>query len=272
MTQRIAHLADLHFGTVPGGAAEALASDLHAQEPDAVVVTGDLTQRARPEEFAAARRFFDGLAMPVLAIPGNHDIPAGDLFERLGDPFGRWRAHFRANTEGAITLSDTLIVGLNSARRMALHLDWSAGRLSRRQIARLGSVCSDPRCSRIVLALHHPPFHPDWAAHRRPLGRAARLRAALGRNRIVAVLAGHLHRPFVYEPGHGLPPEIVAGSALSSRHRGHGNSYNLVDVGDRGVAVTVRQRSGDAWHDVPMARLGADRSDVASSRWAEAHW
>lgn len=258
MTGRIAHLSDLHFGTVEDGLDASLAQDLGEQGADAVVVTGDLTQRARAEEFAAARRFLDGLGLPVLAVPGNHDIPAHDLLARFGDPFGRWHAYFGSSTEGTIALRDTLVIGLNTVRRMAAHLDWSAGRISHDQIASIVSKRSERRAHRVVLALHHPPVHPDWAAHRRPLGRGGALRATLGRTGVVAILAGHLHRPLMLEPGRGLPPQIVSGSSLSSRHKGHGNSYNLVDVAPGRIDVTVRHRRGLRWLAAPLRPAGAE--------------
>ncbi|WP_158639038.1 metallophosphoesterase family protein [Elioraea rosea] len=264
MTGRIAHLSDLHFGTVENGLDASLAEDLGEQGADAVVVTGDLTQRAQADEFTAARRFLDGLGLPVLAVPGNHDIPAHDLLARFGDPFGRWHAYFSPSTEGMIALGDTLVIGLNTVRRMAAHLDWSAGRISHEQIASIVSARTERRARRVVLALHHPPVHPDWAAHRRPLGRSRALRATLGRTGVVAILAGHLHRPLMLEQGRGLPPQIVSGSSLSHRHDGHGNSYNLVDVGASRIDVTVRQRRGMRWLAAPIRPGPADLEAVSA--------
>ncbi|MGD8325142.1 MAG: metallophosphoesterase, partial [Gammaproteobacteria bacterium] len=74
---RLLHISDLHFGRpyVPE-AGEALQRIAPSLELDAIVVTGDISQRAKAREFEAARRFLDRLpSVPMLVIPGNHDVP-----------------------------------------------------------------------------------------------------------------------------------------------------------------------------------------------------
>jgi 3',5'-cyclic AMP phosphodiesterase CpdA len=87
----IAHISDLHFGAEIPAVVEALAEDVAAAKPDLVAVSGDLTQRARHREYAAAAAFLRALPAPVLAVPGNHDVTAYDLIERFTDPWRRWR-------------------------------------------------------------------------------------------------------------------------------------------------------------------------------------
>ncbi|RUY20638.1 hypothetical protein EN979_36005, partial [Mesorhizobium sp. M7A.F.Ca.US.001.04.2.1] len=73
----IAHLSDLHFGRIDQTVSDALAAEVRAADPDIVVVSGDMTQRARKQEFAQARAFLDTLPYPQLVVPGNHDVPTG---------------------------------------------------------------------------------------------------------------------------------------------------------------------------------------------------
>ena len=85
----IAHLSDLHFGRHDETAAERLLADISEVKPNITVVTGDLTQRARHRQFAAARAFLEKLPRPVVVIPGNHDVPLYDIVERFLGPFER---------------------------------------------------------------------------------------------------------------------------------------------------------------------------------------
>jgi hypothetical protein len=96
---RIAHLSDLHFGHHEQAVADALAADLAAAEVDLLVVSGDFTQVGSEAEFATARGWLDALGLPFLAVPGNHDVPAINLFRRFGSPYGLYRRHISVDTE-----------------------------------------------------------------------------------------------------------------------------------------------------------------------------
>lgn len=71
----IVHLSDLHFGRVDYGLVDPLIDAIREIRPDLVAVSGDLTQRARTAQFIEARRFLDALPKPLIAVPGNHDVP-----------------------------------------------------------------------------------------------------------------------------------------------------------------------------------------------------
>ena len=88
----IVHLSDLHFGRVDPHLLDPLASALQALKPDLVVVSGDLTQRARKTQFAQARAFLDRLPRPQVVVPGNHDIPLYNVFKRFFVPLANFRA------------------------------------------------------------------------------------------------------------------------------------------------------------------------------------
>jgi 3',5'-cyclic AMP phosphodiesterase CpdA len=242
--RRVAHLSDLHFGAVADGAPARLAADLAELAPDLVVVSGDLTQRARAHQFAACRAFFDMLAAPVLAVPGNHDVPRANLLARLFDPFGRWRRHLGRPLEPTWQDEALLVVGINSARGWALHLDWSAGRLSAAQRARIAAFGARRGGRTLLLVLHHPPEHPPDFAWRRGLAAPGLAREAFAAAGAAAVLVGHLHRPDRLD----LPvPELHAGTALSWRDGGNGNSYNVLDIDGGALAVRVRRLGPAGW-------------------------
>ena len=77
------HLSDLHFGTENVACMLAVQQLCESMRPEAVVVSGDLTQRARYAQFYACKHFLDSLNLPYLVVPGNHDIPLYHLWNRF---------------------------------------------------------------------------------------------------------------------------------------------------------------------------------------------
>ena len=63
------HLSDLHFGTENVACMQAIQQLCESMRPEAVVVSGDLTQRARYAQFYACKHFLDSLNLPYLVVP-----------------------------------------------------------------------------------------------------------------------------------------------------------------------------------------------------------
>ena len=93
----IVHVSDLHFGRVDPALLEPLHDAVHELQPDLLVVSGDLTQRARRAQFAAARDFLAGLPQPRIVVPGNHDVPLYDVARRFLAPLARFRRSIEAD-------------------------------------------------------------------------------------------------------------------------------------------------------------------------------
>src|SRR5690606_26580013 len=95
----VLHISDTHFGTEFPDVVEALVALARDQAPELVVLGGDITQRARRGQFEAAGRFVARLPAPVLAVPGNHDIPLFNLLARWRAPYGGYRRIFGHDLE-----------------------------------------------------------------------------------------------------------------------------------------------------------------------------
>jgi len=254
---RIAHLTDVHFGATDPKVVGGLIAELIAAPPDLVVISGDLTMGARRWEFRAARAFIDSLPAPTLCVPGNHDITPYRLVERFFLPYARWREEIAPTTEPVWTDSRVAVLGLNTARRMSRHLDWSRGRVTglglARLVARLAALPRD--LTRIVVA-HHPLLPPEGEVSRQLAGNATRALTAFAAQDVRLVLAGHLHRSYARlsgadaSPGGRGPLVLQGGSATSTRLRGEPNAYNRIIVFDDGrVKIEGRIWAQRGWED-----------------------
>lgn len=265
---RLAHLSDLHFGTDAPGLAVVLADRLRRIAPDLVIVSGDLTQRARPSQFRAARAFLDGLGLPWLAVPGNHDIPLYMLPERLIRPFARYRRHISDDLEPGWADGAVQVQGVNSVNPRT----WQAGRLRPDDVRRTCGGFGDVDGRLRVVAMHHPLMHGPNVRKRLMEGASEALRALAGCGAEV-VLCGHLHAwaaaPMrVREAGRDILL-VQAGSTLSTRLRGELNDFNLLTVAGPELSVE-RWACGEAGDFQPAALHRFLRDGQAWQRLDEA--
>ncbi|MBA4265138.1 MAG: DNA repair exonuclease [Comamonadaceae bacterium] len=225
-------ISDLHFGTEQPTVLEALVALARQQGPDLLVLSGDITQRARTAQFQAARAFVDRLGAPVLAIPGNHDIPLFNLWARLHHPYAQHMAAFGADLEPVQVSPDLLVVGVNTTRaRRHKH-----GEVSRQQVERVARHLVDAEAGQLRVVVVHQPVAVTRTEDVRNLlrGHKAALQrwAAAGAD---VIMGGHIHLPYVL-PLQGLKRPIwavQAGTAVSSRVRsGMPNSVNLLRWGE----------------------------------------
>src|SRR4029453_7727630 len=186
----IVHLSDIHFGRLDPATVDPLRQAISRLAPDLLAVSGDLTQRARRHEFAAARSFLDSLPFKRLVVPGNHDVPLYDVFTRFVTPLAAYR-HAITNDLSPVYRDEELIaVGVNTARSWT----WGEGRINVRQVddvvAQLSGV---PHGLIRIVVTHHPFDLPEGVQEERLLGRARMAMAKLSSAGADLFLAGHLH-------------------------------------------------------------------------------
>ena len=227
-------ISDPHFGTEQPAAVDALVRLVAQLRPRLVVLSGDITQRATAVQFAAAQAFTARLApVPVLAIPGNHDIPLFALCTRLIRPYARYEAAFGVAADREFVDRHWHVVALNTTR------PWrhKQGEVSAQQVAFAAARVRAAAPGAIKVVVTHQPVAVTQARDRVNLvrGHAAAIRAwqTAGAD---LILGGHIHLPFLV-PLHG------AGAGVSSG-AGSENAGRPLWAVQAGTAVSTRIRRG----------------------------
>jgi len=236
----LVHLSDLHFGRVDSAIVAPLVATVEAIKPHLVAVSGDLTQRARSEEFKQARAFLDRLPFPQVVVPGNHDVPLHNVFARFATPFDKYRRWIGDNLEPVFEDEELVVMGINTARRLTI----KDGRVNRRQIAEMQArLCRYADAVMKVIVTHHPFDLPEGAAAGDRVGRARLALEMLAECGADMLLAGHLHLGHTgktamrYPAGDRNAIIVQAGTATSTRGRGELNSFNVIRIDADNVTV-----------------------------------
>jgi 3',5'-cyclic AMP phosphodiesterase CpdA len=247
---RLAHVSDLHVGSVEGDSLQTLITDLAGSGADATIVTGDLTMRARSREYTVAVRALQAFPAPTLVVMGNHDVPLLNPLRRMAVPYQKFRAAVAADLDPVLDLTGARIQGLGSMPRWR----WKSGRVSDRQTRLIRSTFSDaPEDAVRIVAMHHPPSSDHLA---RIAGHSDLEKALVG-SRVDIVLAGHTHVPQVRELQLSAAGrrhrvlEVVAGTATSDRTRGVPRSWWLLELTSGEVRVIEHVGEGTTWRTLP---------------------
>jgi len=226
----LVHLSDLHFGRIDPGLVDPLRRAVRELKPDLVAISGDFTQRARRSQFAAARAFVESLEARTLVVPGNHDSPLYSPPARFVTPLARYRTYISGEREPGSRDDDMIVLGVNTARSLAI----GEGRINQRQVERvLQRLSTVPESVLRVIVTHHPFDLPPGVDARRLLGRSAMAMARLADANADLFLSGHLHISHVSHAvdrydiaGHSAL--IVQAGTVSTRSRGERPSFNVL--------------------------------------------
>ena len=278
---RLLHISDIHCGRsyveAHVAAAEALAAEIAASEAPlaAIIVSGDLSQRARAREFLAARALLGRLerVAPTLVVPGNHDA------EWWKAPFGigarsrvheTWHSVIGRDLEPTLRVPGVSIVGLNSAPGV---MPWTLtpnprdlrvkGGLTRALLddARARLAASPPGDLR-VLVLHHNVLR-GALSNRWGLARPVATLNAIAAMGVDVVCTGHDHEEraeHVERPSGSML--VSTANTLSNRARGkRAASLNFIEATATEVAVTVWHFDAEGRTFTMQQRTAAPRRD-----------
>ena len=229
----IVHLSDLHFGRVDPVVLEPLRSRIEALEPHLLVVSGDLTQRAKPRQFREAKAFLETLPKPQLVVPGNHDVPLFNVFQRVLVPLGKYKRIVTRDLTPEFIDDEIAVIGVNTARSFV----WKDGSINSKQVAHVKSRICDLDDSVVKIVVTHHPFDvPEDYDDSEIVDKAARAMVAFAECGADVLLAGHLHKTHTTQSserykiaGHSALL-VQAGTATSTRARGETNTFNCLKV------------------------------------------
>jgi 3',5'-cyclic AMP phosphodiesterase CpdA len=258
----VLQVSDPHFGTEVPAVVDALQALAERERPEVAIWSGDITQRARAAQWAAATRVARQLgAAHTLALPGNHDIALFNLAARLFRPYAGFARAFGSDLAPVLSLPDLLVLGVNTTRR------WrhKHGEVSDAQIdavaARLAQAT--PQQWRVVVT--HQPMDALRAEDRVHVVRGApRALARWAEAGCDLVLGGHIHLPWLstHRAASRAVGILQAGTAVSRRtRRDVPNSVNLLRVAARPTPLTIER-----WDYVD--HRGGQRFALAE----QAHW
>ena len=261
----ILHVSDLPFGPpFVEPVAQALLEAAHQLEIDLIVASGDFTQRAKPEQFAAARAFLDKLPRaPLVVTPGNHDVPLWRVLERITDPYRWYKELIHPELDYVLRLDTAVVVSINTTSPLRHTVN---GRVEPWQLefVERGFAGTPPGVPRILVAHHHFAPAPDYErpnvipGAKRAMDRFAQLNVDL-------ILGGHLHRAYIGNSLDVYPgPDreqgiIIAQSGTTTSRRGRArerekNSFNYIRVGEDRIRITHYMHFSELEGFAPISR------------------
>ena len=247
----IAHLSDLHFGKIAHDEiVPRLVEEVNQTQADLVVVSGDLTQRARDREFEAAAAMLRAFNVPTMAVPGNHDVyPWWRPLSRLFRPYDRYKRYITDDLAPVHEQDGVAVMGLNSAIGRTV----KGGKIASSDLRRMEQFFRErpPDVFKVLVLHHHLTKIQGLGPHdvAKQARRALKVASEAG---VDLILCGHLHVSHI-EPVEVIPDEhrlvvVSAGTATSSRGRlrdRRTNFYNRIRVRERAFFIEERRYDPD---------------------------
>jgi 3',5'-cyclic AMP phosphodiesterase CpdA len=257
----VLHVSDLHFGRPASSERLTSLRELIAEiAPDAVAISGDLTQRCTKKEFEQAREYLDkiGQVAPYVVIPGNHDIRwlgavarnMGGLFREQAHnlKYSRYTRYISEDLSPSLEVPGAVIAGLNTAHGI------TRGSITRRfrdlgvigyvrradiERAREAFENSSPDAARIVM-IHHNPIRGELTG-RHGLANTEQALHAFAELGTELILCGHDHLQAIHNVERGVHGLVIStAGTISNRIRpGRASSFNLVTIDERTLRITT---------------------------------
>ncbi len=238
----ILHASDIHFGKADIALTEELLKEINERAPDLVVLSGDFVQSGFSSEFKQAGEFIDKILSPVFCVPGNHDIPRTQLWQRFTQPFRRYKKYIHYDTDPVMETDKLVVAGINTGRPIVPHWNWAHGMVGKDQINRMRGIFAnaDPKKCRIAVC-HHPLMAATNAPIDTIVWGGKELSQALLSLNVDLLLTGHIHQASVTisEDHDSKLASIGASTATSTRRREQANGYNLIKIDKDSIQIEV---------------------------------
>lgn len=257
-TGRVLQFSDVHFGVEHRNACAAALDYAHATPSDLILITGDITQKGYPDEFAAAGAWIKAMPRPRFVIVGNHDVPYWDAAARL---FWPWRAFETATGhpahDGEFVSDAVMVRGVTTARGWQARANWSKGVIDLDQTRRAAEALRQAPVGTLrILACHHPLIEMIGAPMTGDVKRGARAAGIFAEAGVDLITTGHVHIPFA------LPIDLsdrcsyaIGCGTLSHRERGSPPSFNQIEWDAHAITVTAMAWTGHQFEPHQTWRL-----------------
>ena len=228
---RVLQFSDVHFGVEHKRACAAALDWAHETPSDLILITGDITQKGYPDEFAAAGAWIKAMPTPRFVIVGNHDVPYWDVAARLFHP---WRAFETATGhpahDGEFVSDAVMVRGVVTARGWQARPNWSKGVIDLDQTRRAAEALrAAPVGALRILACHHPLVEMIGTPMTGDVKRGDAAALIFQEAGVDLITTGHVHVPFA------LPIDLsdrcsyaIGCGTLSHRERGTPPSFNEI--------------------------------------------
>ena len=238
---KLFHVSDIHFGVTDPDAHAWFVRCVAEERPDAIALTGDITQRSTHAEYAAATRWIGEIAAPVKVEIGNHDMPYYHPLERAFAPYRRYRK-LKAAVERPIDLPGVALVSLRTTSRAQWRFNWSRGIVRPAALAEtLATIAALPKDGRMILVTAHHPLVESNTKGQALTRHGEKALCALAQAGVTAILTGHVHDAFdLMHPTRFGPIRMIGAGTLSQRVRSTPPSFNELTIDAGKITVCAR--------------------------------
>ena len=269
MPGRLLHVSDLHVGSREEFLIEpSLRVLVERLAPELIVASGDLTHRGRAAQHQQAAELLRAFGVPLLVIPGNHDIPYS-FPARFTRTFAEFERHWQT-TQPVHSSERLFVVGLNSVRAWRQQ----SGGIRQSQLAWAAEqLRGAPAHAFKVVALHHHVIGAPWRSRKKPVAKRNHVLASLVESGAELILAGHIHqgavserREFEVSSGgeQGVTVSIAPGLGQPRPHRrGEARGLHVYDFDAASVQVQTYVWRDENWGLTAVRRFGRGREPLA---------
>lgn len=239
----IIHISDLHYGKTHKDVSEQLVDAFSKLKPDLVVISGDLTQRAKTKEFESAKSFLQDLkkaSLSTFVIPGNHDIePLFKPLDRISNPYKNYKEYISSDLEPVYYDKEIAIAAINTVKSSNI----KNGGMSLKQVVKTKAWFSSfPRPIVKIVVTHHPIDLPLIRRAKKLVPIAAEAVKEFSRQDVDLYLSGHYHRTSVVTTSDRFAIKNYSAIALqagtlSIRERGEAQSFNVITIDKQRMTV-----------------------------------